>query len=104
MKIYINHPQPNCIHPVKWRFEIPSPLGGIRRQIFAPSSTAAAPGPPVSRNKLINVCTDQVSLWKKLVLEIRSLRFARNNNIPSNICNSLNFFFNSNLNILLTKF
>ena len=32
MKIYINHPQATCFHPVKWRFEIPSRLGGVRRQ------------------------------------------------------------------------
>ena len=32
MKIYINHPQTICIHPVKWGLEIPSHLGGVRRQ------------------------------------------------------------------------
>ena len=32
MKIYINHPQPTCFYPVKWRLEIPSRLGGVRRQ------------------------------------------------------------------------
>ena len=32
MKIYINHPQTTCFHPVKWRLEIPSRLGGVWRQ------------------------------------------------------------------------
>ena len=32
MKIYINHPQATCFHPVKWRLEIASRLGGVRRQ------------------------------------------------------------------------
>ena len=83
MKIYINHLQTICIHPVKWHLETLSRLGGVRRQRFAPSSTAqhsSTAGPPVFRNKWTKVCTDQVSLWKKLVFEIRSLRFARNNN------------------------
>ena len=32
MKIYINHPRTIYIHPVKWRWESPSRLGGVRRQ------------------------------------------------------------------------
>ena len=30
MKIYINHPHTTIFLPVKWRFEIPSRLGGVR--------------------------------------------------------------------------
>ena len=30
MKIYINHPDTTIFLPVKWRFEIPSRLGGVR--------------------------------------------------------------------------
>ena len=32
MKIYINHPQTTCTHPIKWRLEIQSRLGGVRGQ------------------------------------------------------------------------
>ena len=31
-KININYPQTICIHPVKWRWEIPSHLGGVWQQ------------------------------------------------------------------------
>ena len=30
MKIYINHPHTTIFLPVKWHFEIPSRLGGVR--------------------------------------------------------------------------
>ena len=36
MKIYMNHPQTICIHPLKWRVKIPSRLGGVRRQRIPP--------------------------------------------------------------------
>ena len=32
LKIYINQSQTICIHPVKWRWEIPGYLGGVRQQ------------------------------------------------------------------------
>merc|ERR1711888_218431 len=37
MKIYINHPQATCFHPVKWRLEIPNRHGGVRRQRISSS-------------------------------------------------------------------
>ena len=36
MKIYINHPQTICIHPVKLRLEIPSrPVGVWKKKLFS---------------------------------------------------------------------
>ena len=43
MKIYIKHPQPVCIHPVKWRLKIPSRLGGVRRQLTPHNSPQLPP-------------------------------------------------------------
>merc|ERR1711888_424723 len=54
MKIYINHPQPTCFHPVKWRLEMLSRLGGVRRQRISSSSS----GPPICRNKITKVCAE----------------------------------------------
>ena len=67
MKIYINHPQTICIHPVKWRLDIPSGLGGVRRQRILLLSTP--PGPPVSKNKLTKVCADLVTFGKSWCLK-----------------------------------
>ena len=45
MKIYINHPQTICIHPVKSRLEIPSRLGGVHRQRTPPQLPHPPPPP-----------------------------------------------------------
>ena len=45
MKIFINHPQTICIHPVKWRLKIPSRLRGVRRQHTRPTTPPNAPLP-----------------------------------------------------------
>ena len=45
MKIYINHPQTICIHPVKWRLKIPSHLGGVPQLRTPPHNSPQHPPP-----------------------------------------------------------
>ena len=70
MKIYINHPQTICIHPVKWRSESPSHLGGNRRQRRTPPSPQL---PLPDRNG-----------HRKVPMAERSIKFDINH--PQNIC------------------
>ena len=61
MKIDINHPHTTIFIPVKWRFEIPSRLGGVWQQRICSGPGRPAPGLQLLEIKLNKVCSDQVS-------------------------------------------
>ena len=55
MKIDINHPQTIRIHPIKWRLEIPSRLGGVRRQTTPPTDKRVTDGQTCSKTVLLTL-------------------------------------------------